>query len=190
MRHSAVATILAMVLMVSVAVACEETDEATEAEQNSQSVNYSSQVNRQPAEQMDYSPTREGLNKWMNTWEEPGKIAYVYLYAANGEDLGYFVLEGLPVSYCASLTPTERILERRGDSGIATGVAPSMDGVYYSGNQCIQFFGFDAVSGAYLEWSAGGSFNFFVSDQPLPRPESEPLGQATVEEVQQREGND
>ncbi len=52
------------------------------------------------------------------------------------------------------------------------------------GNNCIQFFGFDAVSGAYLEWSAGGSFNFFVSDQPLSRPDSKPLGEATIEEIQ------
>lgn len=184
MRHSAIATILAVVLMGFVAVSCEEQN-ATEREQNQQGNNYEGQVERQPAESMEYSPTREGLNKWMRTWDEPGKIAYVYLYAANGEDLGYFVLEGLPVSYCASLTPTERVIDRA--DGDFTATAPSMDGVYYSGNQCIQFFGFDAVSGAYLEWSAGGAFNFFVSDQPLPRPESEPLGQATVEEVQQQE---
>lgn len=34
---------------------------------------------------MKYSPTRETINKWIETWDKPGKLSYVYLQNANGE---------------------------------------------------------------------------------------------------------
>ena len=178
-----IALLLAALMVVFVA-ACEEEDDATQRERKAQGTNYEQLQNKQPAQGMDYSPTREGLNKWMETWEEPGKIAYVYLLASNGQKVGYYVFEGLPVSYCASLTPPERAFEDNGETGIVTMTAPSMDGVYYSGSQCNQFFGYDATTGSYIEFSTGSGINFFVTEQPLPEQDVDPLGFTTIEEAQ------
>lgn len=61
--------------------------------------------------------------------------------------------------------------------------APAMDGVYYSGNQCDGYYGRDAVSGAYWEYTIGNGITHLVSSEPLPRQDVEPLGVATIESV-------
>ncbi len=161
---------------------CEHPDTADQKERKTQGTNYQQLQNKQPAEGMDFSPTRSGLNKWMETWEEPGKLSYVYLIASNGQKVGYYVFEGLPVSYCASLTPPDRVDDRPGESDLVV-QAPSMDAVYYSGSQCNQYFGFDATTGSYIEFSIGSGINFFVTEQPLPLEDVEPLGFTTVDEA-------
>lgn len=167
--------------------ACDpDRETAANSEQDRQVQNYEAQVERQPAEPMEYSPTRNGLREWAENWDEPGKVAYIYFFGANGEELGYFVAEGLPTSYCASLTPPDRV-DRISAASVDSVVrsAPTIDGAYYSGNNCTQFFAKDAVSGAYLEWTAGGSFNYFLSDQPLDL-DMKSIGDATEENVRER----
>lgn len=173
------------ILMALFVVACEEEDSADRRERQAQGTNYEQLQRKQPAQSMDYSPTREGLNKWMETWEEPGKIAYVYLLASNGQKIGYYVFEGLPVSYCASLTPPDREVDGYNTSVVMR--APSMDGVYYSGSGCNQFFGYDAQSGSYIEFSTGSGINFFVTEQPLPEQDVEPLGFTTIAEAEREQ---
>lgn len=176
--------LVAIVFVTALTVsACD--DKATEKEKQAQENNYQGLQAKQPARGMDYSPTREGLNYWMQTWEEPGKLSYVYLLAANGQELGYYVFEGLPVSYCASLTPTTKKFYDDGDS--YAGTAPSMDGVYYSGNQCSQYFGKDALTGSYMEFSIGSGINFLVYEQPLADLDTRPLGPTTIKEAQEAE---
>ena len=171
------AAILALLLVAG----CEgKGEKAAEAEQLSQQDNYAKMQSQQPAESMDYSPTREGINKWMQTWEEKGKISYVYI--TNGDSVQYLVLEGLPISYCASQTPPDRVVTEF--EGTVTRPAPSMDGVYYSGFQCPQYYGFDASTGTYIEFSIGGAQNFFLSEKPLPYPDAQPIGFTTIEEAQ------
>lgn len=141
-------------------------------------------VAEQPAEKMDYSPTRETINFWIRTWSEPGKLSFVYLQGANGEMLGYYVLEGLPVSYCAALTPTFEVRGAGGDNGDGLVVpAPGMDAAYYSGGQCNTYYGKDATTGAYVEYTAGLGINVLLFDEPLPRQDVEPLGPTSVNEV-------
>ena len=172
-------------LIVSALAACEEKDPASEVEQNKQTDNYGQQTKTQPAEGMGYSPTREALNKWARTWEEQGKLAYIYLFDSESNQVGYYIMEGLPVSYCASLTPPDKI-EYDYDYGMAVRTAPSIDGVFYGAANCQQMFGFDAVSGAYLEFTGGGSFNYLLSDQPMTSINTKPLGDATIEEVKNK----
>jgi hypothetical protein len=182
-------TALLLVLMVFFIAGwegCEPTPEAIKKEQNNQGNNYTSLQDKQPAQQMDYSPTRDGLNNWMETWGEEGKISYVYLIASNGQKVGYYVFKGLPVSYCASLTPPDRIESNGGNPDLIM-KAPSMDGVYYSGSQCNQYFGYDATTGSYIEFSVGSGLNFFVTEDPLPVQDVEPLGFTTIEEGQQEQ---
>lgn len=179
--------IVALVVSALIVAGCSETQpKADQKEQKAQSTGYEALVNKQPAEGMAYSPTREALIKYANTWEEEGKIAYVYFSNMNGERTGYFILEGLPASYSAALTPTERIETHYESQAVIEN--PAMDGVYYSGSDAARYFGYDAVSGAYLEWSANGGQEFFITDQPLSNvPEAKPLGDATIEAVQQQQ---
>lgn len=137
---------------------------------------------QQPAQTMNYSPTRASINFWIKTWDEPGKLAYVYLQAANGQLLGYYVFEGLPVSYCAGLTPSYRTIDQ-GDQGADLVVpAPSVDGVYYSGGQCNAYYGKDATSGTYIEYTAGQGISALVYSEPLPRADVQPLGFTTIKD--------
>ena len=164
----------------------QETPQAAESQR--QQSNYDRLTAEQPAQSADYSSTRETINFWIDTWgREPGKLSYVYLLASNGQMIGYFIFEGLPVSYCASLTPTYR-WERRGNNTSNNWEqvpAPAMDGVYYSGGQCQAYYGRDAVSGSYMEYTVGTGISALVYEQPLPRQDVEPLGVATIEDVGQ-----
>jgi hypothetical protein len=180
-------TLLVLALLLAVALAgCSEQKSAADKEQEKQGQVYKSLTETQPARGMAYSPTRDNLNRWAETWEEQGKLSYVYLLDSVGHQIGYYIFEGLPVSYCATLTPPEEIHEDWGSSAVSTAVttAPSLDGAYYGAANCQQMFGYDAVSGAYMEFTGGGSFNYLLSDQPMTRIDTKPLGDATIEQVE------
>lgn len=171
---------------------CDDTGPtAQERESSSKLQGYQEQVANEPAASMNgYSPTRATINHWIETWREPGKLAYVYMQNASGELIGYYVLEGLPVSYCAGLTPSYEWVDIPGDgSKIKTQVpAPSVDGVYYGGGgSCDTYYGKDATTGAYIEYTAGLGINILLYDQPLPnRQNVEPLGPTTIEAAQKK----
>lgn len=177
---------VAVIAMVAIMVlaACSDGNPTSQTQESQrQQGNYDLLVTRQPAAAMDYSPTREAINKWIELWDEPGKLSYVYMQAANGQLFGYYVLEGLPVSYCALLTPTYMGYDFDGDGNDDEDVivqAPSIDGVYYSGGQCNQYYGWDAVTGGYLEWSVGDGINYLLYDQPLARQDVDPLGYTVI----------
>lgn len=164
------------------ASSCDDTSSRSK-EAAARNGSYDALVANQPAHSMNYSPTRETINFWIDTWNQPGKLAYVYLQSGSGDLVGYFVLRGLPVSYCAGLTPPEQI--RENSYGMISLPAPSVDGVYYSGGQCDSFFGEDATTGAYIEYTVGQSQNVLLYDQPLPRQDVQPLGPTTVEAAEQ-----
>ncbi|MFE6000343.1 hypothetical protein ACFQ6C_26340 [Streptomyces sp. NPDC056454] len=151
--------------------------------------NYDKLVARQPARTLTYSPTRDTKNFWIDTWgKTPNKLSYVYIQNANGE-YGYFVLKGLPVTYCVSLLPPEQT--SRIDLGVdgSAGVviqAPSMDGTFSSNSNCNAFYGKDASTGAYVEFSVGQNQSYFLYDQPLDLPQfkgAKPLGPTTIDAV-------
>lgn len=178
-------TALALVLSLGLLAACEEPQsEGSAAETATTKVNYDSLVKSQPAEKMAYSPTRETKNFWIRTWDEKGKLAYVYLLTANGDTLGYYITEGLPVSYCTSLIPPSKIWkDQYGNMDIQN---PSIDGTYSSASNCNIFYGKDATSGAYIEYNVGMGINALIFDQPMPRQKfagAEPLGDATIAKV-------
>lgn len=154
---------------------------ATSNERQTQQNNYARLVTQQPAHTMSYSPTRQTINGWIDTWGKPGKLAYVYLQAGNGQLIGYYILKGLPVSYCASQTPTYTFVNAHDNWWDEN--APGIDGVYYSGGQCDTYYGFDASNNAYIEYTVGGSQNVLIYDRPLPKKQVEPLAFATVENV-------
>lgn len=138
-------------------------------ESSTQQSNYDKLVAQDPAHTMGYSPTRKTINFWIDTWSKPGQLAYVYLMNANGDFTGYFVFDGPPVSMCTSLTPNYRLIDPGGssDNGDITVPAPSIDGVYYSGGECNTYYGKDAQTGAYVEFTVGQSSNMLLYNQPL-----------------------
>lgn len=149
--------------------------------------NYDKLVANQPAHEGDYSPTRETKNFWIDTWmKNPKKLSYVYIQNGSGE-FGYFVLQGLPVSYCVSLLPPETYhrydMGEDGSAGLLL-KSPSMDGTYSSGSNCNAYYGEDAVTGAYVEFSVGTNQSYFLYDKPLNLPQykdAKPMGPSTIE---------
>lgn len=167
--------------------ACEgDGPEAQGKEREIQQSNYERLSAAEPALQAQDPMTRRTVNFWTETWgNEPGKLSYVYLMASNGQLTGYYIFEGLPVSYCVSLTPPyrfERPYSGNGQNGHEV-QAPAMDGVFYSGQGCTVLYGKDATTGSYLEFSVGNGMNYLLYEQPLPRQDVEPLGFTRVEDV-------
>lgn len=167
------------ILVMAIAVlitGCTSTGKSSTAkEAKVQQGSYDALVNKQPAHAMNYSATRDTVNFWIDTWKKPNKLSYVYMQNADGVLEGYYVFKGLPVSYCAALTPTYKV--RDSSNGNLMLPAPSVDGVYYSGGQCNTFYGRDATTNAYIEYTAGLGINVLIYDQPLPNhPNVPPLG--------------
>lgn len=190
MRHmTKIGTATAAVAMMFGVTACNGDDNSSQgSESKARQAGYDQMVKNQPADVMNYSPTRATINKWIETWDEPGKLAFVYLQNANGE-YGYFITEGPPVSYCAMLTPTyefQRPYSGSGQNGHLV-PAPGMDGAYYSGEQCNAYYAIDATTGAYLEFTVGANQSFFLYDQPMQLPTfegAEPLGPSEIDDVE------
>jgi hypothetical protein len=138
-------------------------------ESKRQQDSYSKLVAQDPAHEMTYSPTRKTINFWIDTWNKPGKLAYVYLQNDQGQLIGFYTLIGPPVSMCTSLTPNYKLINP-GGSGDHPDIpvnAPGVDGVYYSGGECNTYYGEDATSHAYIEFTVGLGINVLLYDQPL-----------------------
>jgi hypothetical protein len=158
-------------------------------ENNTRQSSYERLVANQPAHEMSYSPTRATKNFWIDTWDEPGKLSYVYLMNSLGEVFGYYIFEGLPVSYCTGLIPPYQLINayRSGGGHDAIPVqGPSVDGTYASSSNCSTMYGKDATTGAYIEYTVGMGINALVYSEPMPLQAEDalrPLGWTTLDDV-------
>lgn len=163
--------------------ACSQSEpDSRAAERASVDNTYDGLVARQPAHSMSHSPTRDTKNFWVDTWDEPGKLAYVYLQNGDGKMLGYYVLVGPPVDKCTSLVPPYEVVSNQ-NGGMAVVPRVSVDGTWSSGNNCSTFYGKDATSGAYVEYTAGLGINVLLYDQPLPNVNVTPLAATRIEDL-------
>jgi hypothetical protein len=183
---------LLIALIGILAAGCETTDSTPQRnEAQIRQSSYARLARLQPAHQMQYSPSRDTVNFWIDTWgKTPGKLSYVYLLASNGQMIGYYVFRGLPVSYCAALTPTYDFLDIEGDgynkyAGPQV-PAPGVDGVFYSGGQCAAYYGKDATTNQYIEYTIGQGISALIYERPLPRQDVEPLGFTTIAEAKKK----
>lgn len=175
----AVALVAVLGLMAS---SCDTTEsEASSDERKTQREGYEGLTDRQPAKSMSYSPSRNTIIRWIETWDEPGQLNFTYLLNNAGEAVGYFVFVGPPVSYCAMLTPNYSV--SRHQHGNLVLPEPGVDGVYYSGGQCVQYYGIDATTDQLIEFTVGGSLNYMSSTQPLDL-EVPALGPTETEDLQ------
>lgn len=174
-----IVSIGALFILLGVLVAgCTSENDTAKNERKIRNSGYSRLAASQPAHTMNYSPSRDTINFWIDTWGQPNKLSYVYLLASNGQLIGYYVFKGLPVSYCAALTPTYDIV--RNDNGTFQVPAAGVDGVYYSGGQCSAYYGKDASTNSYIEYTIGQGISALIYERPLPRQDVEPLGFTTI----------
>lgn len=190
MRHLTRFRILLLVLALAVlGTACSDSGdtEASKNETNSTNQSIDRLVSEDPAHVMTYSPTRKTINFWIDTWNVPGQLAFTYIRTDDGDSNGYYVLDGPPVSMCAALTKTWTYEDTpKDDADVLDQRVPrrSIDGVYYSGGQCSSYYGKDASTGAYIEFSIGAGQNYFLSTQPLPNVSGKALGPTTAEQTE------
>jgi hypothetical protein len=186
LTHRILAALAVVFLAVGLTACEEESKPSSRSKENkARNSNYDELVAKQPAAKLDYSPTRETKNFWIKTWgKQANKLSYVYIQNANGQ-YGYYVLKGLPVTYCVSLLPPET--KTRGDLGQYDGdmvvQGPSMDGTYSSQSNCTSYYGEDAESGAYVEWSVGANQSYFLYSEPMDLPQFKdavPLGKTKI----------
>lgn len=171
--------LIAAVLGVGVLTGCEETggkpSQAAEGDRRQSA--YEQMVKNQPALIPEYSNDRDNINFWVETWgqtESEGKLSYVYLLSAAGDFIGYYVLSGLPTTKCKMITPTYDFERHDGgeyDSDFPV-PAPGLSGTYGSGaGECSTYYGKDASTGAYVEFTVGNAMAMLTFDQPYPMPE-------------------
>jgi hypothetical protein len=73
LRNFFVAVVLLLVIVF--AAACGGDDSSAQSESKSRAGSYDALVKQQPAHHMDYSPTRDTINKWIDTWKKPGALS-------------------------------------------------------------------------------------------------------------------
>lgn len=138
----------------------------------------------QPVQNMTFSPTLDTINRWAKTWGQKGKVSYVYMQRQDGTFAGYYVIDGLPVNYCVGGSPPYDYVDIRGDENTADVQvpAPGLDGAYYGGCDASRYYGFDAVTGQYIEYTDGMVLTAVLSDSPLPMSKQPiPFGSSIAE---------
>lgn len=168
--------IIAGILAVLALTACSSTtsnnDKGQQQESAQQQKAFDQLHTNQKAHVMTYSPTLDTINAWIDTWNKPNQLAYVYLANANGDITDFYVFKHPPVSYCTAITPNYKILRYDGGTDGATNPvmvpAPGMDGAYYSGADCQRYYGQDATSGSLMEFTVGLGQNMKMFTQPIP----------------------
>lgn len=160
-----------LLIMLSVAIvvitmtACVESSEAEQSERDVQDSNYKRLVKKEPAKEVTNAKTRETINFFTETWNEEGQLAYVYLQNSDGDMIGYYVLDGPPVSMCTALTSPDKV--RGGSDSRVVTQAPGIDGVYRSDEDCSRYYGKDASTGSYIEFTVGMGINMLLYTEPL-----------------------
>ena len=151
------------------AQSCEDAPSADDTARAARAQGVEAIRKNQPVQAMEYSPTLETINGWAKTWGKRGKVSYVYMQRSDGEFAGYYVLNGLPVNYCVGGSPPYDFKDPNdGVQGAQQVPAPGLDGAYYGGCDASRYYGFDAVTGQYIEYTDGYVLTAVLSDSPLP----------------------
>src|SRR5699024_6962901 len=150
-----------VVIVVFLLAGCESESERSEV--GTRQGNYDKLVEMEPALEVTNPKTRETVNFFTETWNEEGQLAYVYLQNSEGKMIGYYALDGPPVSMCTALTPPDR--QKYSDSPVRQ--APGIDGVYRSSEDCSRYYGKDASTESYVEFTVGMGINMLLYTEPL-----------------------
>lgn len=172
-RCARVLTATALTAGAVLTASCTANDSGQAKDEQTRRAGFDALQARQPAVYMEFSPTRRGIKFFADKWgTDENKLSYVYLSNQAGEVIRYFVLKGLPISYCAQMLPPQRADWNSGTGGIAL-PAPAVDGAYYGGNSgCDQYYGIDATTSSYVEWTQKTGYTM-VTEVPIGRPETD-----------------
>lgn len=86
---------------------------------------------------------RKVVQKWIKTWDSANKVSYVYVFV-HGNCIGYYVVNGKPVSSRSYLTPSETHKLISGEPVLLESIAP--DGTYGEDNVGWHFFTAEGVA--------------------------------------------
>lgn len=111
-----------------------------------------------PTPMVDNFIERKTVSEWVERWDTPFIITYVYLFSF-GNCIGYYVCDGKPASTQSYLEPEERYYMNG-----ATLQTPSLDGTY--GADQVGWIFFDH-EGRAVSWQGQGASILFT-DTPLP----------------------
>ena len=172
-----IAAALSAVALAGTLAACSDETSSEQKAQESRSKGMENLRAKQKPVTMEWSPILDSVDRRNKTWEKKGKVSYIYMQRQDGSFAGYYVMDGLPVSYCTSGAPTFnwQDIPNDGASTQQQVPAPAGDGAYYTGCDANRYYGFDALTGQYLEYTDGMVLTAVLSDQPLeldkqPRP--------------------
>lgn len=157
--------------------ACKDTDRKSEELRDKgleeQTAVLASARSAVPTPVMSNYLVRKAVREYMLRMDQPQKTFYTYIFADNGQAIGYYVGQSKPISGCTLMTPPDQIFQDNNvlDQDGQVIAAPNLNGVYNPGGQCDTYFFFDAATDALIEIRG---FKYFSSDQPLS-VEAEPL---------------
>lgn len=147
--------------------AAERADQANKQAQNDIKARATQAV---PVPHITNFQARKNIEEYLNRLDEPNKVWYVYERAPmTGEILGYYTSSSYPQSVCTFMTQPEEIEETRvgggtGPNPVSVTTAMALDGVYYKGGSCPDFF-FDYNTGAMVVLDSDAVT--IAVDQPL-----------------------
>lgn len=119
-------------------------------------------VQQYPNPQNANFPLRGALVKMTDRQDLLNHPWYIYILGDNGNAIGYYVGQTVPVNACDFLSNTADLQ----DHNVVP--APSLDGIYYGGSGsssgCDAWFFFDYATDALIQIRG---VHFFTADQPL-----------------------
>lgn len=140
--------------------AAEQADAANKSAQNDVKARATQSI---PVPHISNFQARKNIVEYLNRLDEPNKVWYVYERAPlSGEILGYYTSSSYPQSVCTFMTQPEEVVERVSSYGrsMVTTTAMALDGVYYKGGSCPDFF-FDYNTGALIVLDEGALANAY-----------------------------
>ena len=161
-----VALTLAVALGIMANSECDR-NESTREGIRAQEQNMRRAVSQTAVPQMRNFLTRKTIAEWLKRQDVANRPSYIYVFTMGSRTpLGYFVAKSRPVNICTSITPPKREYSVMGSGPNPLGPAPALDGVYYAGSGCNQWYFFDAETNGLVELTTD-IFGIFSSDVPL-----------------------
>lgn len=126
-------------------------------------------LTNQPPVKIDWSLERENINKRTLLWNDPNKIAYIYLINY-GKVMAFYTIKGKVSSVNSQITNPEQLTSRKVGRNMSDKVSlhdvdgviasPAEDGSYGTNGDAIFFFD---TNGVYYEWVG----DYLLVDQPM-----------------------
>lgn len=150
--------IFGILILVSLFMACEEYESSTTKNSRSNEAIAQAALQEVAVPTPEYFLERKTVAEWFKNWDQPNKITYLYIFNYSG-CIGYFVIDGKPISNMSYLTPEEQYYMNG-----AVLQTPSLDGTYGSDVTGIRF---KDATGKWYEFG-GTSFSYIYSDTSIP----------------------